>query len=292
MLPREALAQRSGAAIARRFGMTELPVDPFTIAAEEGIRLRPLPAGEAGVSGVFLFTGVEVGILYRQAPHNPGFERFSLAHELGHYFIEGHPEMIARAGGRHESHAGFRSRRQAIEVEADQFAASLLMPAGSVRALLSKMPVGLDAIAALKDRAIVSMTAAAIACARHADHPLAIIVSRGHKVDYAFLSESFRKLGRLTFPRKGQPIPAGATAGFGADPDKIRKGRRAVGQCRLGDWFDSARDLELDEEVIGLGRSGRILTVLSSENLPRGEDADYGQDEDADLKRRWTPGFR
>ena len=281
-----------GEEVARRHGMTTLPVDPFLIAAAEGIRVQPLPADESGVSGVFLMMGTEAAILYRASPGNPGFERFSVAHELGHYFLEGHPQMIMSQGGRHSSNAGFKGRKSALEVEADQFAAALLMPVGPVRALLAELPVGLDAILALRDRAAVSIRAAAIACARHADRPVAVIVSHGDQVDYAFLSESFRKLGRLTFPRKGQPIPAGATAGFGADPDKIRKGRRAVGQCRLGDWFDSARDLELDEEVIGLGRSGRILTVLSSENLPRGEDADYGQDEDADLKRRWTPGFR
>lgn len=284
------MAQRIGEEVARRHGMTALPVDPFLIAAAEGIRVQPLPADESGVSGVFLMMGTEAAILYRASPGNPGFERFSVAHELGHYFLEGHPQMIMSQGGRHSSNAGFKGRKSALEVEADQFAAALLMPVGPVRALLAELPVGLDAILALRDRAAVSIRAAAIACARHADRPVAVIVSHGDQVDYAFLSPGFRRLGRLPYPRKGQPLPATVTAGFNADPSAIGLGHRAVGTCRLCDWFDGARALDLDEEIIGLGRSGRTLTVLSSEDLAR-EDED-GAEDGARSDRPWQPRFR
>lgn len=288
--PREEMAQRMGEEIARRHGMTTLPVDPFLIAAAEGIHVRSLPADERGASGVFLMMGTEAAILYRAAPRNPGFERFSVAHELGHYFLDDHPQMILDQGGRHSSNAGFKGRKSALEVEADQFAAALLMPAGPVRALLAELPVGLDAILALRDRADVSIRAAAIACARHADRPVAIIVSQGQQIDYAFLSSSFRRLGRLPHPRKGQPLPATVTAGFNSDPQSIGLGRRAVGTCRLGHWFDGAGPLELDEEIIGLGSSGRTLTVLSSEELARDNEDDA--EDDARRDRPWQPRFR
>lgn len=278
--------------MARDHGMTELPIDPFAIAAAADISIDSLPAGEVGISGVFLLTGHDAAILYRASPTNPGFERFSVAHELGHYFLEGHLEMIRQEGGRHESRAGFRGRRSAIEVEADQFAAALLMPAGPVQRLLAELPVGLEAIRTLKTRAIVSMTAAAIACARHAEHPVAIIVSRGQAIDYAFLSPAFRRLGRLNYPRKGDPLPASATARFNTNADAVGKGRQAVGACRLGDWFDGEPDIELDEEILGLGKSGRTLTVLSSEALPRSVDPEdeHGVRSSPDLP--WQPRFR
>lgn len=269
--------------------MMVLPIDPFAIAGAEDIRVGVLPVAEAGISGVFLMTGHAAAILYRASPSNPGYERFSVAHELGHYFLEGHPEMIARNGGRHESRAGFVGRRSAIEVEADHFAAALLMPPATVKALLAELPIGLEAIQGLKARAIVSTRAAAIACARHAEHPVAIIVSHGQSIDYAFLSPSFRRLGRLAFPRRGQALPASATARFNADADAVRRGRGAVGACRLGDWFDGADGLELDEEILGLGTSGRTLTVLSSEDLPRDEE---GEDDGHRVPERWSPRFR
>ncbi|AUH64144.1 ImmA/IrrE family metallo-endopeptidase [Paracoccus zhejiangensis] len=286
---REDLAQKTGERVARAYGMTQLPIDPFAIAAAEQIEISALPAGEGGVSGVFLMSGLQAAILYRASPRHPGFERFSVAHELGHYFIEGHPEMILSGGGRHESRAGFRGTRSAVEVEADHFAAALLMPPPAVQAVLARAPIGLEAVRRLKAEAIVSMTAAAIACARHAAHPMAIIVSRGQAVDYAFLSPGFRRLGRLIFPRKGDPLPAGATASFNLDAAKVRKAATATGHCRIGDWFDIDRDIDLDEEIIGLGRSGRTLTVLSSEDLPA---EDLFGSEPPGSDQPWSPRFR
>jgi Zn-dependent peptidase ImmA (M78 family) len=55
-----------------------------------------------------------------------GFRRFTIAHELGHYFIEGHVDAIFSEGSVHESRAGFISSSN-FELEADHFAARLLM---------------------------------------------------------------------------------------------------------------------------------------------------------------------
>jgi hypothetical protein len=45
----------------------------------------------------------------------------------------------------------------------------------------------------------------------------------------------------------------------------------------------------LDEEIIGLGKYGYTLTVLSSDALP--DDPLDAEDEDAELVRSWTPHF-
>ena len=56
-----------------------------------------------------------------------------------------------------------------------------------------------------------------------------------------------------------------------------------------GTWFDGDSRVALDEEVIGLGKYGYTLTILSGEELP--DDPDQEEDEEADLIEQWTPRF-
>ncbi|MCQ0970103.1 ImmA/IrrE family metallo-endopeptidase [Paracoccus sp. TK19116] len=287
--PRKDWARCEGERIARRFGWTTLPVDPFAIARSEDITVSPLPEADKGVSGVFHIRGHDAFIFYRETPRQPGRERFSVAHELGHFFLEGHPAMIADQGGRHESRAGSFLQRQPIEVEADHFAAGLLMPTAPLRTFLADAPVGLEAIKRLRQKAKVSISAAAITYAQQADHPVAIIVSKGQRIQYAFQSPGLRALGRLIHPRKDDPLPAGATSHFNSDPSNVAVARQVCGATTAQIWFDGGGALPLDEEVLGLGTSGATLTVLSSEDLPRG-DPDDSDDEDDD--QPWSPTFR
>jgi len=65
--------------------------------------------------------GSSFGILYATHLANEGFERFSVAHELGHYFLPGHIDAVLAGGGQvHTSRAGFVSDDK-YENEADHF---------------------------------------------------------------------------------------------------------------------------------------------------------------------------
>ena len=57
------------------------------------------------------------------------------------------------------------------------------------------------------------------------------------------------------------------------------------------DWLGGARSAVVTEEVIGLGRYGKTLTILSSEKIGR-ENEDNDDESDDDLVERWTPRFR
>jgi hypothetical protein len=118
---------------------------------------------------------------------------------------------------------------------------------------------------------------------------MAIIVSKSVEIAYAFTSGPFKNLGKLAFLRKGVPLPVGATRSFNADAANVLRAERAVGETDLVTWFDGPSRITLDEEIIGLGKYGYTLTVLSSEALP--EDPADGDDEDAELERSWTPRF-
>jgi hypothetical protein len=284
------MATQCGEKLARDQGYSSLPVDPIAIARKHDIHVEKKPPDMKGVSGALIFAEPNPIIIYSTEHANAGFENFSVAHELGHYFLPGHPEEIQSAGGAHMSRSGFSEGDSSIEIEADHFAAGLLMPDYLVRMELTSAQVGLGGIRQLSEKAHASLTATAIRAAQCAQFPLCVIISAGETVSYAFPSDSFKDLGRNIYLRKGSALAVGsATAALNARPDDVRAAMEMTGECRLTDWFDTDRNFTLDEEVVGLGTYGLTLTVLSSEPLTlRDEDE---EDEDAALEDSWTPRF-
>src|SRR3972149_5886641 len=125
-LARRSLAENAANAVLRQMKVDGLWVNPEAIAASKGIAVKAKPDTSAGVSGMLIKTGDDFGIMYATNIPSRGFQRFSIAHELGHYFIEGHPEALLTSGI-HQSRADFVSD-DPFEQEADIFAAALLMP--------------------------------------------------------------------------------------------------------------------------------------------------------------------
>lgn len=284
------MARQCGEKIAADHNFTAFPVDPFAIAAQEDIMVEAKDPDRKGMSGCIVFTDDGVGIVYATDIRSEGFRRFTVAHELGHYFLEGHPEEIAKTGPVHFSRAGFVQGNNSIEIEADHFASGLLMPTRLTREALYQAPIGLAGVQHLASIAEASLTAAAIRTAECAPYPVAIIVSEHEQVVYGFLSESFKKLGKLRFLRKGDPLPHTGTRSFNGLADNIQLGRSICRQTTLAEWFGDSSDIRLDEEIIGLGSYGYTLTVLSSEALT--DDPDETEDEERDLIESWTARFR
>lgn len=284
------MATQCGEKLARDQGYSSFPVDPIAIARKHDILVEKKPPEMRGISGALIFAEPKPIIIYSAEHANEGFENFSVAHELGHYFLPGHPEEIQRAGGAHMSRSGFSEGDTSIEIEADHFAAGLLMPSYLVRDTLLSGMVGLGGIRSLAGQAHSSLTAAAIRAAQCAPFPLCIVVSAGEAVSYAFPSDSFKSLGRNIYLRKGSAMPTdSATAALNACPDAVLEAVEMTGECCLTDWFETDRNVRLDEEAIGLGKYGLTLTVLSSEPLTlQDEDED---NEDAALEASWTPRF-
>lgn len=282
------LATQIGEKVAAEADFTSFPIRPLKIAEDNDIHVEAKPPEVSGISGALVFANNLVTLIYSTEHNNRGFENFSVAHELGHFFLPGHPEEIMKAGGAHMSRANF-TENTSIELEADHFASGLLLPSALTRGFLQSRVIGLDGILALAQEAECSATAAAIRAAECAPYPMAVVVSQGDKVSYAFMTESFKALGKLTWLRKGSPLPTSATKRFNADTGNIAGSKRDHGDTDLSAWFDGNSRLALDEEVIGLGKYGYTLTILSSESLP--DDPDQEEDEEAELIEQWTPRF-
>ena len=242
--------------------ITQLPVDPVAIATKHGIKVGS--GSLDGVSGCLMKVGDTFGILYSDRLSNTGFERFTISHELGHYFLPGHPEALFGNGATtHHSKSGFVSG-DPIERQADQFAASLMMPEQLfVEAMRGHGNPGFPAIEFLSDTCCTSIAATALNYARLAEDPVAVVMSRGSTVEWCEMSDTIRDLPGLTWLRKGSAVPRDvATSDFNRSTDNIARASRRESSSLLSDWFDGAPDVEMMEDVVGLGRYGRTLTVL------------------------------
>lgn len=284
----QTIVTREAEALIRELGIDALPVCPHSIAQALDIEVQPLPdAARQGISGILLRYDSIFGILYSRHLDNEGFQRFSISHEIGHYRLPGHPESVPK-NGLHISDAGFTSKNR-FELEADHFAAGLLMPSFLFYPAMDKVGSGLDAIETLHAKCVTSLTATAIRYAQHTSDGAAIVVSTGHALNYCFMSDSLREIRGLDWLRKGSGLPRkSVTYKFNNDIGNITNSEKMNGRSSLQDWFGGQLKLELFEEVIGLGSYGRTLTVLTANNLPDAEEIE----EEEELIDSWEPKFR
>ena len=281
-------AIRTAEQLIRDLDITALPVDPFAIAQNRKIDVRAKPSCHAGVSGMLIRVGNSFAIGYATHIDNIPFQRFSVSHELGHYFLPGHIDAVLADSDVHESHAGFTSSNR-YEIEADHFAAGLLMPSQLFLLALRRAGTGLVAIESLADSCNTSLLATAIRVIDCTSDPMAIVVSTANIIDYCCMSDTFKEINGITWLRKSQPVPrTSPTFQFNLDPTKVQRSARTKGTSNLQEWFSSDRDIEMTEDVVGLGSYGKTLTVLYDIELPDEEE----EDENDALIESWTPRFR
>ena len=269
----------------RELEIDSLPIDPVAIAESLGILVHP-KATSGGVSGMLLRVGNEFGIVYATHIENEGFKRFCIAHEIGHYRIPGHLDAVLAHGNVHESHAGF-VQGNPYEREADYFAASLLMPDVLFAHEMRSLGDGLKAVEALSELCVTSLLAAANRYIQKADIPAAMIISTGPNIEYCFMSDPLQDFEHLEWPLKDQQIPADSeTAKFNEALANIQTAQRAEAEVDLQVWLGGERNIPGTEEIVGLGRYGKTLTILTSEVF-----ADDENEQD-DLQESWEPKFR
>lgn len=289
-LARKSLAEGSASLVLREMKIEGLRVDPADLATQKGILVQAKPDTAAGVSGMLVKAGDQFGIMYATNIPSKGFQKFSIAHELGHYCIDGHSDALL-ANGVHYSQAGFHSS-DPFEQEADYFAAALLMPELAFRKEMNRHDPGLVCVEALRKACETSLTATAIRYAGLTRDGVAVILSSAETIDYCFMSEGLKEAKGISWIRKGTAVPVGtATAAFNARPENVRTGERDGGDGRLNDWMGGERIYRVREDVLGLGQYGRTLTVLTCDGLSTDKESEY-DNEDDELIESWTPKFR
>jgi Zn-dependent peptidase ImmA (M78 family) len=141
-------ARESAEKLLRKFKVTSPPVPVDKIAKKLGIVLCEFPATDDSVSGAIIKTQGKT-IIAINPRHHSNRQRFTIAHELGHYFFDKnlseHVDQDFRVSWRNEDSS------KAIdwsEIRANAFAAELLIPTDFLKA-------DLDSLTELSKRTVV-----------------------------------------------------------------------------------------------------------------------------------------
>jgi hypothetical protein len=279
-------AEAKAEEVLKRYGMTKLPIDPVGIANQLKIPVQAFPPESRGVSGMLVLRDDNFFIFHATHITSEGFRRFSIAHELGHYFLDGHVDAVLDTRGQHESRAGF-AESNPFELEADHFAAALLMPKSLVQPLIHKAEFGLAGIEAIAGDCNTSLPAAAIRYCGLIKLPVAIIQTEGPGVDYCFMSKDLQEFRGLRWPKKGSRIPTAThTFDFNQSRQRIEAAERWSEAATLENWFGSYANVDAVEDIVGLGSYGKTLTAIWTETF-----ADELSEKDDDNDESWRPKF-
>lgn len=271
-------ANEEGARRAARDVLAELEIGSYPIEPDAIADAKQLPVDQKdgfpdGVYGALWRSGNSFGIIVSNDCPTPGHRRFTLAHELGHYHLDGHVEQLFRSGdGLAPSLGGhFRGRKDPIEVEADAFAGELLVPTAFARPLLDRGLIGMQSVLLLRDAFDVSLSCAGVRLAQLADEPLVVVLSKDGAVEWTARSEALWAQGgwaRRSWKQEWVPRRS-ATRRLAIDASRRRAGADDGSELLACEWFEGAPPSAVAvEEAIGLGRFDRILTLLRFPDLP------------------------
>ena len=265
-----------------------LPVDPKAFAQQLDILVQPFAPSQPDISGFLMQQGNSFGIGYSTAIRSLGFQNFTVAHELGHYFIEDHPAAILSTG-QHYSRSGYISKDR-YEEEADAFATELLMPWKLIEPVITARKGGFGTIKAIADNCESSLLASAVRYAQVTKECVAVIVSHLGAVEFMTASESFKQISGLDWLRKKDSLPSSApSTKFSGNRDWIEACNVSEEGVRLSEWFPGVRDRDVEEDVVGLGSYSRLLTVLVTQDIDEAEEEE--KEVQDDYVDRWKHGY-
>lgn len=160
-------------------------IDLEDIAMERGVlvRERLLKGSEArlvrkGRSGI---------ITVDQSIPEEGRKRFAVAHDLGHFELHRESQLLFCS----EQDMVVWNENKPQEIEANEFAANMLMPEDLFKAHLAKEKPNLDMVKFLASQFRTTLTATAVRYAQLSAEPLAAVISRDAVIRWYRKSGSF-----------------------------------------------------------------------------------------------------
>lgn len=237
------------------------PIDVVKLAADEGIVLAPSCDYGPEFNGRIEFRRDKQKFILFFPTESDGSlslrHRFSVGHELAHYYLEAHREALIH-GTAHNSTPGFLCN-ESFEREADEFAASLMIPRDFMERRLGRRDfMDLNTVLALSRECQTSSQCAAIRYATFTGEACSVILSSRGKILFNVVSDESKVCGFSYISR----IPEAAVAMTAAREPRVIKER----SCDSSEWFGERRsDPSAHEESYGLGYGDLVLTLLSLE---------------------------
>jgi len=181
-----------------------------------------------------------------------GRKRFAIAHEIGHFILHSGTQLILCS----EDDMHIWKESKAHEIEANEFAASLLMPQEIIIRFIKIGQPTLDMISELAIEFRTTLTATALRYVGLSKEPCALVVSKNGFIKWYRKSDSFNfhvKVGdKLSFDSYAFDYFDGVN--LPEKPDTVPAHAWLAGE------FDE--EAELFEQSISLGSYGVVLSLL------------------------------
>lgn len=209
--------------------------DLGAICADEGINIFIDDYGKC-FDGMLVWDGIKFNIHLNTFKGNrldTTRGRFTLSHELGHYFLEAHNYAIKN--GEVKPHPSNISlfHHEKMEVEADYFASCLLMPRERLRNFTGGKKFSLDIIKELAVSFKVSLTAALIRFAEVGTHGILVTFCENNRIKWYCKSPDFPMIAHRF--KVGEAPPP--TSVLGESFLKSDAQYTSVQNIDLEDWF-------------------------------------------------------
>lgn len=164
------------------------PIDPYAIAAQIGVHLSEDEAD--GYEGMVILVEGRALISVRRSIREEARKRFTVAHELGHYKIPGHLSPGVPSFRCTDEDLNTFQGHAKKEIEANQFAAELLMPEGAFLERIDGEELGYQLVQDLMEEFGTSLTATCLRFTQ-AEKTHALAYSVDGKVKWVYRGSEF-----------------------------------------------------------------------------------------------------
>jgi len=175
--------------------ITKPPISPFLVIRSEKRRIKAF-GDDFGDSfdgrleyqrpRFILFYNTKYDVWPHDGGHHPRVN-FTVAHELGHFFLAAHHNYLKHGGKPHGSRSEFVSDNNS-EREADAFASGLLLPGFLFKPRLNKGELTLDRLEVIAGEFEASLLSTVIRAVRVSDLPCAVVGIRNGEIAWMFPS--------------------------------------------------------------------------------------------------------
>jgi Zn-dependent peptidase ImmA (M78 family) len=236
----------------RRFGLDSR--DRLTEIAEEfGIDVLYRPA-ESYDGALLRIRDAQRGyIVINSRIREESRRRFTLAHEIGHYVLPGQQEVSAPC--KQQGIENWDADLYRPELEANRFAAEILMPRGLMAEFVQSEP-SLESIRSIAKLCGTSLTASAVRLITLTPHRAAVVWSQDQKILWSKLSEGF-----VRWIRKGEV----RENSFAAQCYRKQSVPYQLAPVPASAWLHEKglrEGAQIWEQSVGLKRYGAVLSLL------------------------------
>lgn len=188
--------------------------------------------------------------------------RFSFAHELGHYFIDEHRNALINGISLHHQSFYRLTQKNLIELEADYFAANLLMPANLFLDFIAEKSFSYNLINNLSSGFGTSLSATLLRYIEIGNHPIMVVYAKNNIIQYYWCSTDFPY--KYLNVNSTKNVPVYTVAGDYFNANEICDGVEIVD---ANEWFRSyedIRDVKLFEKCVYMKTLNATISIIWS----------------------------